>query len=85
MSLTEKQNKYVLRMLAIRHQRKFGSGTDEEMRALYEASYDIATKNFGGTMRTLIFNLENLEKIQKKRLAPRVKELLVDLKQDYEF
>lgn len=81
--LTHKQNKYVIRMYVIRNLRR--SESDEEMRAIYEACLDIANHNFGATMRVLIKKLEDLEKIQKEGLSSKVKKLLIDLKEDYDF
>lgn len=80
--LTHKQNKYVIRMYAMRHQGRYE--TEEEMRLLYEACLDISNHNFGATMRVLIKKLEDLEKIQNG-LSPKVKQLLIDLKEDYDF
>ncbi|KXT61106.1 hypothetical protein LACDD01_01542 [Lactococcus sp. DD01] len=46
---------------------------------------DVSNKNFGEVMRNLIKKLEGLEREQKDGLSPKVKKILLDLKEDYGF
>ncbi len=80
--ITDRQRKHLLKMYILRKTRL--NETDEEMRAIYLACLDVSNKNFGDTMRILIKKLEDLEKIQNG-LSPKVKKILIDLKEDYEF
>lgn len=80
--ITDRQRKHLLKMYILRQTRL--NETDEEMRAIYLACLDVSNKNFGDTMRILIKKLEDLEKIQNG-LSPKVKKILIDLKEDYEF
>lgn len=81
--ITDRQRKHLLKMYTLRKTRLYE--TDEEMRAIYLACLDVSNKNFGDVMRNLIEKLEELEREQKNGLSPKVKKILLDLKEDYGF